>query len=74
MLSNPEPDSFIARTASTGSSRTSVEFAHVRGSSSVDEKTTFGVAVSSSTDPASSDVNSSVPGGMSPAAKPDMSR
>ena len=41
MLSRPEPSSFIARTASTASPRTSVLLAQVRGSSSEDENTTF---------------------------------
>ncbi len=70
----PEPSSFIARTASTASSRTSVELAHVSGSSSEAENTTFDARVSSSTDASSSVVNSSVPAGVSPAAKPDISR
>src|ERR687889_716073 len=36
VLSRPEPSSFIARTASTASSRTRMLLAHVRGSSSED--------------------------------------
>jgi len=70
----PEPSSFIARTASTASPRTSVVLAHVRGSSSEAENTTFDARVSSSTEDSSSAVNSSVPAGVSPAAKPDISR
>src|SRR5262245_26206927 len=71
VLSRPEPSSFIARTASTGSSRTSVLLAHVSGSSSEDENTTFDALVSPPTDASSSALNWSIP---SPAAKPDISR
>jgi hypothetical protein len=74
VLIRPGSRSFIARTASTASSRTSVELAHVRGSSSVLENTTFGARVSSSTDASSSALNSSWPAGTSPAEKPDISR
>ena len=74
MLRSPEPFSFMARTASTASSRTSVELAHVSGSSSEEENTTLDACVSSSTDASSSALNSSWPSGTSPAAKPDMRR
>jgi hypothetical protein len=56
LLMSPEPPSFIARTASTASSRTSVELAHVSGSSRDAENTTFDARVSSSTDASSSPV------------------
>jgi len=49
VLRMPEPSSFIARTACTASPRTRVVLAHVRGSSSEAENTTFGARVSSST-------------------------
>jgi hypothetical protein len=58
----------------TASSRTSVLLAHVSGSSSEDENTTFDAPVSPPTDASSSALNSSVPSGISPAAKPDISR
>ena len=74
VLSRPEPSSFIARTVSTASPRTSVLLAQVRGSSSVDENTTFDAPVSPPTDASSSAVNASLPPGISPAAKPDISR
>src|SRR4030095_15534250 len=70
----PEPPAVIPRTASTASSRTRVLLAQVRGSSSEDENTTFDAPVSPPTDASSSALNSSVPLGVSPAAKPDISR
>ena len=51
VLMMPEPCAFIARTASTASSRTSVELAHVSGSSSEVENTTFDACVSPSRRP-----------------------
>src|SRR5215211_1674179 len=74
VLSKPEPAFFIARTASTASPRTSVLLAQVRGSSSEDENTTFDAPVSPPTDASSSALNSAAPSGVSPAAKPDISR
>src|SRR5205823_353920 len=74
VLSRPEPSSFIARTASTASTRTSVLLAQVSGSSSEDENTTFDALVSPPTDASSSALNSSVPSGILPTAKPDISR
>ena len=74
VLRSPEPFSFMARTASTASSRTSVQLAHASGSSSEEENTTLGACVSSSTDASSSGLNSSWPLGTSPAAKPDIRR
>ncbi|AOW89918.1 hypothetical protein BC342_29135 [Streptomyces olivaceus] len=74
VLSSPEPPDFMARTASTASSRTSVELAHFSGSSSEAENTTLDAWVSSSTDASSSGRNSSWPLGTSPAAKPDIRR
>src|SRR6478609_6526001 len=41
VLRSPNSRDFMARTASTASSRTSVEFAHVSGSSSEEENTTL---------------------------------
>jgi hypothetical protein len=51
-----------------------VLLAQVRGSSSDNEKTTFVAPVSPPTDASSSAVNSSVPSGILPLAKPDISR
>ncbi len=74
MLRSPEPLDFMARTASTASSRTSVALAQASGSSSEEENTTLDALVSSSTDASSSGLNSSWPSGTSPAAKPDIRR
>jgi hypothetical protein len=74
VLRTPEPSSFIARTASAASSRTSVVLAHVSGSSSEAENTTFDAPVSPPTEASSSALNSSVPSGVSPTAKPDINR
>src|SRR5215218_6898519 len=61
VLRSPEPFSFMARTVSTASSRTSVELVHASGSSSEEENTTLDACVSSSTDASSSALNSSWP-------------
>jgi hypothetical protein len=74
VLIRPVPSLFISRTASAALPRTSVALAHVSGSSSVVENTTFVARVSASTDASSSALNSSVPAGVSPAANPDISR
>jgi hypothetical protein len=74
VLSRPEPWAFRPRTASTASPRTSVLPGQVRGSSSEEENTILRARVSSSTEASSSAVNASVPGGVSPAAKPDIRR
>jgi hypothetical protein len=50
VLRTPELFSFIARTAPAASSRTRVELAHVSGSSSEAENTTFDAPVSPPTD------------------------
>src|SRR5690606_9684586 len=74
VLRMPEPSAFIARTASTALPRTRVVLAHASGSSSVDENTTFGVRVSSSTLASSSASIAADPSGGSPLAKLVISR
>jgi hypothetical protein len=71
VLSSPAPSRFMPRTASTASSRTSVLFAQVSGSSSEAENTTFDASVRPSIDASSS---ASAPSGMAPVAKPDIRR
>ena len=74
VLMSPELSAFISRTASTASPRTSLELAQLSGSVREVENTTLDARVSSSTEASSSALNSSWPAGISPAAKPDISR
>src|SRR5581483_437968 len=74
VLRMPDPSAFIARTACTASPRTRVVLAHVRGSSSEAENTTFGARVRSSRLASSSASIAAVPAGGSPPAKLDISR